>query len=171
MSVDSWIALAAAAIAVVALVRTELHQRSQAPGELQRRAVSHILDALDEVMATIEHADVRSPSSRDVSDVMQRFERQCKRWDPVLPTGACHVRVSTRQAMAHCFGGPASGAFDPEASTQALHPFNSYWWDIGVSYIEHARGRMGAWLTTERQSSMMITPYYQWRRDEDELHR
>lgn len=90
----------------------------------------------------------------------------------MLPTGARHVRVSVRQAMAHCFGPSACGAMDPTAAEKPVYPFDKYWWDIGTTYLDHARNSLGSWLVDDRRSlQVRLVPYYQWRRDEDDAAR
>jgi hypothetical protein len=172
MDAEFWVAVAAVVISVVALLRGEIHQRRGAPEDARRRAVDNVVEALGAVVALIEHADIKMPPSSEISAVMQNFERECLRWEPMLPTGARHLRVSVRQAMAHCFGPPASGAIDPTAAEMPAHPFDRYWWDIGTTYLEHARNCLGAWLVDDRRNRQMrLLPYYLWRRDEDDAAR
>ncbi|WP_152683858.1 hypothetical protein [Pseudarthrobacter siccitolerans] len=172
MDAEFWVAVAAVAISVVALIRGEIHQRRGGPETARRRAVDSVVEALGAVVALIEHADIKMPSSSEISAAMQNFERECLRWEPMLPTGARHVRVSVRQAMAHCFGPPACGAIDPSASEKPVHPFDRYWWDIGTTYLEHARNCLGTWLIDDRRNRQTrLSPYYLWRRDEDDAAR
>lgn len=103
MDAEFWVAVAAALISAVALVRGELHQGRRASGDAQHRAVDKVDDALWPVHILIEHADVRAPSGADIGRVTRDFEWDCQRWEPMLPTGARHLRVSVRQALAHFF--------------------------------------------------------------------
>ncbi|WP_234752265.1 hypothetical protein [Arthrobacter ramosus] len=172
MDAGFWVAVAAVVMSVVALIRGEILQRRGGPEAARRRAVENAAEALGAVVALVEHADTKMPPSSEISAVMQNFERECLRWEPMLPTGARHVRVSVRQAMAHCFGPPACGAIDPKAAEEPAHPFDRYWWDIGTTYLEHARNCLGAWLIDDRRNRQMrLLPYYLWRRDEDEAAR
>lgn len=172
MDAGFWVAVAAAGISVIALIRGEIHQRRGGPEAARRRAVDNVVEALGAVVALIEHADNKMPRSSEISAVMQNFERECLRWEPMLPRGARHVRVSVRQAMAHCFGPPASGAIDPTAAEKPAHPFDRYWWGIGTTYLEHARNCLGSWLIDDRRNRQMrLSPYYLWRRDEDDAAR
>lgn len=172
MDAGFWVAVAAVVMSVVALIRGEILQRRGGPEAARRRAVDNVVEALGAVVALIEPAVIKMPPSSEVSAVMQKFERECLRWEPMLPTGARHVRVSVRQAMAHCFGPPACGAIDPTAAEKPAHPFDRYWWDIGTTYLEHARNCLGAWLVDDRRNRQMrLLPYYLWRRDEDEAAR
>jgi hypothetical protein len=170
MDAKFWVAVAAAGISVVALIRGEIHLRRGAPEAA--RTLDKVAQALGAVVALIEHADITMPPSPENSAVMQNFERESLRWKPMLPTRARHLRVSVRQAMAHCFGPPASGAIDPTAAEKPAHPFDRYWWDIGTTYLEHARNCLGAWLVDDRRKRQMrLLPYYLWRRDEDDAAR
>lgn len=172
MDAEFWVAVAAVLISVVALIRGEILQRRGGPEAARRRAVENAAEALGAVVALIEHADTKMPPSSEISAVMQNFERECLRWEPMLPTGARHLRVSVRQAMAHCFGAPASGAVDPTAAEEPAHPFDRYWWDIGTTNLEHARNCLGAWLVDDRRDRRMrLFPFYLWRRDEDDAAR
>ena len=172
MDAEFWVAVAAVLISVVALIRGEILQRRGGPEAARRRAVENAAEALGAVVALIEHADTKMPPSSEISAVMQNFERECLRWEPMLPTGARHLRVSVRQAMAHCFGPPACGAIDPTAAEKPAHPFDRYWWDIGTTYLDHARNCLGAWLVEDRRNRQMrLLPYYLWRRDEDDAAR
>jgi hypothetical protein len=172
MDAEFWVAAAAVVISVVALIRGEIHQRRGAPEGARRRAVENVAETLGAVVAVTEHADVKMPPSSEISAVMHNFERECLRWEPMLPTAARHLRVSVRQAMAHCFGPPACGAIDPTAAEKPAHPFDRYWWDIGTTYLEHARNCLGAWLVDDRRNRQMrLLPYYLWRRDEDDAAR
>jgi hypothetical protein len=172
MDADFWVAVTAVVISIIAAVRGEIRHRRGAPEDARRRAVDNVVEDLGAVVAVIEHADVKMPTSSQISAVMQKFERQCLRWEPMLPTGARHVRVSARQAMAHLFGAPASGAIDPTAAEKPTHPFDRYWWDIGTTYLDHARNCLGAWLVDDHRSRQVrLVPYCQWRRDEDDAAR
>lgn len=113
-----------------------------------------VFESLGAVVALIEHADIKMPPSSEISAVMQNFERECLRWNPCSQRSR-HFRVSVRQAMAHCFGPPASEAFDPAAPEKPAHPFDRYWWDIGTMYLEHTRNCLGAWLADERRNRQM----------------
>lgn len=167
MSIGVGVAIISAAIALAALVRGELHHRRRAPEDAQRAAIEHVVNALDEVRGLIENADVAMPNAIEISTVMKGFERKSQRWEPMLPSGARHIRVSVRQAMAHCFGGPALAAFDPDASAKPIHRFDRYWWDVGHTYIEHASSVIGFWLVDNRRRPLKLIPYSEWRRDED----
>lgn len=168
MDAEFWVAATAVVISVIALFRGEIRHRRGAPEDARRRAVDNIVEALGPVVAVIEHANVKMPTSSYISAAMQNFERQCLRWEPMLPTEAKHVRVSVRQAMAHCFGPPASGAMDPAAAEKPVYPFDKYWWDIGTTYLDHARDCLGSWLVDDRRGpKVRLVPYYQWRRGED----
>ncbi|MEE9095969.1 hypothetical protein [Pseudarthrobacter phenanthrenivorans] len=169
MNAEFWVALSAVVISIVALIRGEILQRRRASEDTRRRAVDSVVEALGTVVAVIEHADVKMPRSSEISTVMENFERECLRWESMLPTGARHVRVSVRQAMAHCFGPPACGAIDPAAAEKPAHSFDRYWWDVGTSYLDHARNCLGSWLVDDRRNRQMrLLPYYLWRRDEDD---
>jgi hypothetical protein len=126
MDAGFWVAVAAVLISVVALIRGEILQRRGGPEAARRRAVENAAEALGAVVALIEHADTKMPPSTEISAVMQNFERECLRWERMLPTGARHLRVSVRQAMAHCFGPPASGAIDPTAAEKPAHTFDRH---------------------------------------------
>lgn len=167
MDVGVGVAIVAVVISMVALARGELHQRRRAPEDAQRRAIENLFAALDQVMALIENADVAQPSSIEIGAVMKNFERKSGRWEPMLPPGVRHARVSVRQAMAHCFGPPALAAFDPEAATKPVHRFDRYWWDVGCTYVEHASKVIGFWLVDDRRKPLDLIPFYEWRRDED----
>jgi hypothetical protein len=160
MDAGFWVAVAAVVMSVVALIRGEILQRRGGPEAARRRAAENVAEALGAVVALMEHADTKMPPSSEISAVIQNFERECLRWEPMLPTGARHVRVSVRQAMAHFFGPPACGAIDPTAGEKPAHPFDRYWWDIGTTYLDHRRKRQ-----------MRLLPYYLWRRDEDNAAR
>jgi hypothetical protein len=172
MDAGFWVAVAAVVMSVVALIRGEILQRRGGPEAARRRAAENVAEALGAVVALMEHADTKMPPSSEISAVIQNFERECLRWEPMLPTGARHVRVSVRQAMAHFFGPPACGAIDPTAGEKPAHPFDRYWWDIGTTYLDHARNCLGAWLVDDRRKRQMrLLPYYLWRRDEDNAAR
>lgn len=167
MNLSDWVAIISAVIALAALLRGELQHRRRAPEDAQRAAIEHVVDALDEVRGVIENADVAMPSAMEISTVMKGFERKSQRWEPMLPLGARHIRVSVRQAMAHCFGEPALAAFDPEASAKPIQRFDRYWWDVGHTYIEHASSVIGYWLVDDRRRPLKLVPYSEWRRGED----
>lgn len=170
MDAEFWVAVAAALTSVVALVRGELHQRRRASDEAQHRAVDKVAEALRPVHILIEHADVRAPSGAEVGKIMRDFEWECQRWEPMLPTGARHLRVSIREALANCFGSPAAIALDPDAGSSPMQTFNWYWWDIACTYVEHAQNRLGAWQVQERRRPLEIVYFAQWRKEEDALH-
>lgn len=171
MNAEFWAAVAAVLISVVTLVRGEIHQRRRASYEAQYRAVDKVAEALRPVHILIEHADVRVPSGAEIGKVMRDFEWECQRWEPTLPTGARHLRVSVRQALANCFGSPAAIAADPSADSRPMQTFDRYWWDLACTYIEHAQNRLGAWQVQERRRPLEIVYFAQWRKEEDALHR
>lgn len=105
-------------------VRGELHQRRRVSQDAQFRAVEKVVEALRPVYILLEHADVRVPSPSEIGDVMRAFERECQRWEPTLPPGAKHLRISVRQALANCFGSPAAIAVDPEAESRPMRTFD-----------------------------------------------
>ena len=145
--------------------------RRQAPAESRRRAVEGVLDALGPVRAVIEHADVRPPRPADVSRTMQRFELDWQRWEFQLPTEARHVGQSVREAMANCFGAPAVAGLDPRAAELPADPFGRRWWSLGSTWIEHAQQQLQRGLSNDRGRTLIVTPYYLWRREEERLPR
>lgn len=171
MDPEFWVAVAAALISAVALVRGELHQRRRASQDAHLRAVEKVAEALRPVHILLEHADVRVPSPSEVSEVMRSFERECQRWEPTLPPGAKHLRISVRQALANCFGSPAAIAVDPEAESRPMLTFDRYWWDLAYTYVEHVHHRLGLWQVQERRQPVQIGQFAQWRNEEDDLHR
>lgn len=171
MDPEFWAAVAAVILSAIALFRGELHQRRRASQDAQYRAVDKVIEALQPVHILLEHADVRLPSSTEISDVMREFERECQRWEPTLPTGAKHLRISVRQALANCFGSPAAIAVDPAAESGPMRTFDRYWWDLAFTYVEHAHHRLGAWQVQERRQPIKIVHFAQWRKEEDDLHR
>lgn len=170
MDAEFWVAVAAVLISAVALVRGELHQRRRSSNEAQHWAVDKVADALRPVHILIEHADVQAPSGAEIGKVMLDFEWECQRWEPMLPTGARHLRVSVRQALANCFGSPAAIAVDPAADGRPLHTFDRYWWDVACTYVEHAQNCLGAWQIQERRRPLEIVHFARWRKEEDALH-
>lgn len=85
MDAGFWVAVAAVVISVVALIRGEIHQRRSGPEGARRRAVDNVVEALGAVVALSEHADIKMPPSSEISAVMQNFERECLRWEPMIP--------------------------------------------------------------------------------------
>lgn len=171
MNPEFWVAVAAAVISAVALVRGELHQRRRVSQDTQYRAVENVVEALRPVHILLEHADVRVPSPSEISDVMRHFERECERWEPTLPIGAKHLRLSVRQALANCFGSPAAIAVDPAAESRPMHTFDRYWWDLACTYVEHVHVRLGAWQVQERRQPIKIVHFAHWRKEDDDVHR
>lgn len=171
MDPEFWVAVAAVLLSAVALVRGELHQRRRVSQDAQYRAVEKVVEALRPVHILLEHADVLVPSPSEIGDVMRDFEQECQRWEPTLPTGARHLRVSVRQALANCFGSPAAIAVDPAAESRPMRTFDRYWWDLACTYIEHAHHRLGAWQVQERRQPLKIMHFALWRKEEDDLHR
>lgn len=170
MNAEFWVAVVAVLISAVALVRGELHQRRRPSHEAQHRAVDKITEALWPVHVLIEHADVRVPSAAEISKVMREFEWECQYWEPMLPTGARHLRVSIRQALANCFGSPAAIAVDPAADSAPTKTFDRYWWGLACTYVEHAQKRLGAWKVQERRRPLEIAYFANWRKEGDALH-
>ncbi len=170
MDTQTVIAMLALAVSVLTLLRSERHQRQQAPREVQRRAVDQLAHALWTLHAVIEHADVRQPPNAVVSDAMTVFERDWQRWQHQLPGGVRHRRRSAREAMACFFGPSAVVGLDPRAATTPLTALDRYWWDVGRSYLEHAHACVQRWLVADGHRDLNVLPYYQWRRDEDEAH-
>lgn len=171
MNPEFWVAVAAALISAVALVRGELHQRRRVSQDAQYRAVDKVVEALRPVDILLEHADVRVPSPSEIGEVMRDFERECQRWEPTLPPGAKHLRSSVRQAVANCFGSPAAIAVDPAAESRPMLSFDRYWWDLACTYIEHVHHCLGAWQVQERRQPLKIVQFGLWRKEEDHLHR
>lgn len=104
MDMQIIIAAMALALSAVALVRGEILQSRRVSEDAQQRAVEYVREALEGVLGVMEHADVRPPPKAEISRVMLDFERTCRRWEQLLPTGAKHLRLSVRHAMANCFG-------------------------------------------------------------------
>lgn len=146
-----------------------ISQRRQASRESRRRAVERLNDALASLYELIEHADVQWPYETEVSAAMQRFDRECRGWQYQLPTAAGHFPRSARQAMAHCFGAPAIVGLDPRAASLPADAFDRHWWDVGSTWFEHAQRQLQRWLSYDRGRTLEVTPYYAWRRDEDQL--
>jgi hypothetical protein len=171
MDPEFWVAVAAVLLSAVALVRGELHQRRRVSQDAQFRAVEKVVEALQPVYLLLEHADTRLPAPSEISDVMHDFERECQRWEPTLPPGAKHLRISVRQALANCFGPPAAIAVDPEAASHPMATFDKYWSDQACTYVEHVHHRLGAWQVQERRRPIELVHFAQWRREEDNVHR
>jgi len=167
MDMQTSIAAMALALSAVALVRGELLQRRRVAEDAQQRAVEYVREALEGVLAVTEHADVRLPPKAGISRVVLDFERTCRRWEQLLPMRVKHLRMSVRHAMANCFGPPASIAADPRIEDLEMRTFDSHWWDIGYTYVEHARARFGHWLVENPRRPLVIVRYDQWRSDED----
>jgi hypothetical protein len=166
MDMQIIIAAMALALSAVALVRGEILQRRRVSEDAQQRAVEYVREALEGVLAVLEHADVKLPPKAEISRVMLDFERTCRRWEHLLPTGVKHLRMSVRHAMANCFGPPASIAADPRIEELETTAFDSHWWDIGYTYVEHARAHFGHWLVENPRRPLVVVRYDQWRSDE-----
>jgi hypothetical protein len=50
-----------------------------------------------------------------------------------------------------------------------LTALDRYWWDVGRSYLEHASACVQRWLVADGHRDLAVLPYYQWRRDEDDV--
>ncbi len=167
MDMQTTIAAMALALSALALVRGEILQRRRVSEEAQQRAVEHVREALEGVLAVLEHADARLPAKGEISRVILDFERTCRRWEQLLPTGVKHLRMSVRHAMANCFGPPASIAADPRIEDLEMRTFDTHWWDIGYTYVEQAQAHLGRWLVGNRRKPLVVVRYDQWRSDED----
>lgn len=110
-------------------------------------------------------------TSDEVATAMVSFEGLCRRHEDLLPDDAGHLRRSTRQAMAHVFGGPASAALHDEAKAQPIDELESYWADITSTWLEHAARRLHAWEDSPALKRLGIAYYEHWRRDEDGEYR
>jgi hypothetical protein len=166
MDMQTTIAAMALVLSAVALIRGEILQRRRVSEDAEQRAVEHVREALEGVLAVMEHADVRLPAKAEISRVMLDFERRCRRWEQLLPTGVKHLRMSVRHAMANCFGPPASIAADPRIEDLEMRTFDSHWWDIGYTYVEQAQANFGHWLVGNRRKPLVVIRYDQWRSDE-----
>ena len=166
MDIKTGIAAVALLLSVIALWCGELHQRRRASDDAQRRAATRASDALGAVFDVLEHADVWRPTREQISGAMLDFERTLKHSKDMLPSGVLHVKVSVREAMANCFGAPATIAVDPRIDDMDMLKFDQYWWDIGYTYVEHVRARFGRWLVDVQRKPLTAIQYFQWRADE-----
>lgn len=148
-----------------------LCQRRRRKLEVQREAVRAISRAVTELLGAVQHADVVPLGNSDVASAICRFDQEWQEWEYQLPDGSAHLRRSVREAMANCFGGPATAGLDPRCETLPRSAFDTYWWDLLVSYLDHVRFRFSRWLVKDVPVPLVTEPYFSWRRGEDQEHR
>lgn len=110
-------------------------------------------------------------TTEDVAAAMVSFEGLARRHEDLLPDDTGHLRRSTRQAMAHVFGGPAGAALHVDARTQPVDELEPYWADITSTWLQHAARRLHEWEDDPAMKRLGVVPYERWRRDEDDNHR
>ena len=148
---------------------TTSRSRAGAREERRRRAAEQIRDAVwslhDLVWDVLIGEVVRG---HRVATAMRAFESLATRYEDLLPDGAGHLRMSTRQAVSHVFGAPAAAALHAQAARSPVGTVDGYWVDVSLTWLEHVAERLHEWEDRPTLRRLTITPYDSWRRDEDE---
>jgi hypothetical protein len=168
MGLELWLG---AAVAIGVPFVGFLRHRRRRRLVVQREAVRAIGSAVTELSGVVQQADVVSLDNSDVAGAVRRFDQEWQQWEYQLPEGSAHLRRSVREAMANCFGGPATVGLDPRCETLPRSAFDTYWWELLVSYLDHVRFRFSRWLVEDAPVPLVTEQYFSWRRDEDEEHR
>lgn len=137
----------------------------------QREAVRAIGNAVTKLLSAVQHADVVPLDNAGVAEAVRLFDLEWQKWEYQLPQGSSHLRRSVREAMANCFGGPATAGLDPRCETLPRSAFDTYWWDLLVSYLDHVRFRFSRWLVKDAPTPLVTEQYLRWRTDEDQRYR
>jgi hypothetical protein len=109
--------------------------------------------------------------SHRVAQVMRSFETLTTRYEDLLPAGAGHIRLSTRQALGCVFGAPAVAALHAQAGSAPVDVFDRYWADVSLTWLEHLAERLHEWEDQPGMRRLKVEPYESWRREGDESWR
>lgn len=140
-----------------------------AASDRRRRATSAMREAIQELHDLLWNAYIGEPAdARDVADLMARFEGLVRRHEPLLPDGAGHLRQSAREAMACALGAPAAAALHIHARETPVEELDGYWADVSLTWLEHAVRQLHEWEDKPHSRRLALTPYFRWRRDEDD---
>lgn len=138
----------------------------------RRQAASAVREAVQELHDLLWNAYIgERVETRELAELMTSFEGLVRRHEPLLPAGFGHLRRSAREAMANALGVPAAAALFSEVRQAPLDALDGYWSDVSLTWLEHAGRQLHVWEDKPQARRLALTPYYLWRRDEDDAAR
>lgn len=133
-------------------------------------AVDQLVPSLASLRSLLHRqADTVRPG--DVSAAMSEFETLSMQYDVALPRGLRSLRREIRAAVGNYFGGASLAAIDVRMSDYPLSEPDPYWQEISRSYLEYVMAQLRLSLVHPRQRGVKLTPFHQWRREEDDEYR
>jgi|BarGraNGADG00312_1021997.scaffolds.fasta_scaffold22142_1 hypothetical protein len=121
-------------------------------------------------LRTLLHGPSNMVQPADVSAAMSEFETLSMQHDVALPRGLRSLRREIRAAVGNYFGGASLSAIDIRMNDYPLSEPDPYWQEISRSYMEYAMAQLRLSLVQPGQRAE-LTPFHQWRREEDEEYR
>jgi hypothetical protein len=143
------------------------------PFQVQRLTVAQIaataiIDAVGAIREAVwASAEVR-PHPEEMARLAYDLDRTCRSHHASLPAGLRSVRREVRAAATNYLGGASGYAVDPRLKRLPFSEHERYWWDITTSYMDYVVYTLGQWRSHPTARRVDLTPFHQWRRDEDE---
>lgn len=178
MNLDTTLTVLTSVVSVAAMLAAVHSARTSARAErrasaahglaVRTAAVADLQDGLHRLRRLVRQADVSFASARTIASAMVDFEDRAQRHHAVMPTLLGAVDRQVRVAMGNCFGSPALVGWDPRLADREATTFDSYWWDITRTYLDHVDACLQDWrLAPTRRQAIELVPFHAWRRDED----
>lgn len=143
------------------------------PFQVQRLTVAQIAaTAIIDSVGAMREAIWAAAEVRPDPDVMARLaydlDRTCRSHQASLPAGLRSVRREVRAAATNYLGGASGYAVDPRLRRLSFSEHERFWWDITTTYLDYVVYTLGQWRSHPTARRVDLTPFHQWRRDEDE---
>ena len=145
------------------------------PFQVQRLTVAQIAaTAMIDSVGALREAIWAAAEVRPDPDVMARLaydlDRTCRSHHASFPAGLRSMRRAVRAAATNYLGGASGYAVDPRLRRLPFSEHERLWWDITTTYLDYVVYTLGKWRSHPTARRVDLTPFHQWRRDEDEAY-
>jgi hypothetical protein len=135
--------------------------------EDSRQAAEAVVAAIQAVRELVWDAAEAEPDPELVASRMYEMDAVCRANRDLLPREFLGIRQEVRAAATNYLGGAAGYTLDPGLKRLPFSDHDRYWWDISVSYLDYVVRSLAQWRRSKSPRVSRLTPFHQWRRDED----
>lgn len=135
--------------------------------EDSRQAAEAVVAAIQAVRELVWDVAEAEPDPELVASRMYEMDAVCRANRDLLPQAFLGIRQEVREAATNYLGGAAGYTLDPGLKRLPFSDHDRYWWDISVSYLDYFVRSVAQWRRSKSSRLSRLTPFHQWRRDED----
>lgn len=134
-------------------------------------AAGAIINSISDMRKAVWESAEVPPDPEVIAKLAYDVDRTCRAHHRALPRGLTGVRREVRAAVGNYLGGASGYTLDPGLKDFPFSSHQRYWWEISYTYLDYVVDTLASWRSYPHARHVDLTPFHEWRRDEDPYKR